>query len=325
MSFESRLIAARARREKVLAERAAKSSKSGTKPAGNPSPEARRLKSKQAGRSLTQIHASAPFATLQAMIVSWSPTSFAAKAVLVFVAAVGFGIGSIFAAGMLSDSPAPLIASSAKATVPPQIAEMEMPTAIASVAAPLATPIEYGSQAVQVPDKLVAPVISLEETAPISEFSQAIFTRAVMKPLDTDALRDLPDRLALEVDKIASLAKDRQPFRVFVHAPDGIPSNELNEYVSELEASGIEVAKIGREPFYVSKTHLRFYSEGNAESARSVARSLDVEARDFSQSASSLDRIEVWVAGRPTDVSKSEPKPSNILQRVFRSFTDGSE
>ena len=315
-SFESRLIEARARREKVLAERAAKSRKSGTKPTAISSPEVQKSKAQQAGRWV------APFSAFQSMIVSWNTTGLAAKAALVFVAAVGFGLGSTFAAGILSGSPEPLIAANAKANVTPQVSVMEMPTAVASVAAPSATLTDFSPQAVQVHDKLVAPVVTSEEAQPILEFSQAILTRAVVKPLDTDTLRDLPDRLTLEADKIASLAKDRQPLRVFVHAPDGIPSNELNEYVSELEASGVEVSKIGREPFYVSKTHLRFYSKDNAESAKSLARSLDIEARDFSQSASSLDRIEVWVAGRPTYVTRNEPEPYNLFQRVFRNFTD---
>jgi len=316
-SFENRLIEARAQREKVLAERAAKSRRSGTKPTAISSPEVQKPKAQQAGRWMP------PFSELQSMISSLSTTGLAAKAVLVFVAAVGFGIGSTFAAGILSGSPAPLIAANGKANVTPQVSVMEMPTRLASVAAPSATTTEFGPQTVQVHDKLVAPVVSSEEAVSNLEFSQAILTRAIVKPLDTNILHDLPDRLTLEADKIAALAKDMQPFRVFVHAPDGIPGNELNEYLSELEASGVEVAKIGREPFYVSKTHLRYYSEDNAESARSLARSLDVEARDFSQSSSSLDRIEVWVAGRPTNVTKNEPEPSNLLQRVFRSLTDG--
>jgi len=325
VSFESRLIEARARREKVLAERAAKTRKTGQKPAPTSPLNTQKPGTQQAGQGLAQTRLWKPIAASRAMMKSTDLKNLAAKAVLVFSAAVGFGVGITFAVGSLSESPAPSATSSAKVNVTQQASVPEQPTGVVSEALPEAALTEAGPQAVHLQAKLVAPDVGSEEAAPLLEYSEGVFTRAEIKPLDIDTFRDLPDKLTIEADQIATLAQDRQLFRVFVHAPDGIPGNELDEYIVELEASGAQVAQIGREPFRVSKTHLRFYGEDAAENARSLARSMDIEARDFSQSASSLDRIEVWVAGPPLQVTKNEPAPSNLFQRVFRSLTDGSE
>ena len=325
VSFESRLIEARAQREKVLAERAANNYKTDQKPAPTSPLNAEQQGTLQAKRGHAQMEELGPTGAPQAVTKSTDLKTLAAKVVLVFSAAVGFGIGITFAAGNLSGSWTPSVPSHANVNVTQQALVREQPAEATSEVLPVAVLTEAGSLAVHLQAELVASDVGSEEAVPILEFSKGIFTRAEISPLDTDTFRDLPDKLALEVDQIARLVEERKPFRVFVHAPDGIPSNELDEYVAEMEASGAQVAQIGREPFRVSQTHLRFYSEDAAENARSLARSLDIDARDFSQTASSSDRIEVWVAGPPMQVTKNEPETPNVFQRVLRSLTEGSE
>lgn len=325
VSFESRLVEARARREKVLAERGAQSGTLSMKPTEKLSSDAQKPKTQQADQTLGQKRGLGPLSASPSMTPSLPSKSLAVKAMLVLIAAVGFGFGSTLAARMLSVPPEAAVTSEVAANVAPQASDIKQPTEAASLTISVSTLTDRGPYVVYPEATLVPPDVSSEEAAPTLEFSKAKFTRAEIKPLDTNTLRNLPDQLTLEAGKIATLTEGGEPVRVFVHAPDGVPQNALDEYVAELNASGARVATIGREPFRVSKTHLRFYSEDNAQNARSLARSLDIEARNFSQSGASLDRIEVWVAGQPLQVTKNEPEPTNLLRRVFRSFTEGAE
>ena len=93
MSFENRLIEARARREKVLAERAAKTRKTGQKAAPTSLRDAQKPGTQQAGQGLAQIRGWKPIAASLAMMKSTYLKKLAAKAVFVFSAAVGLGIG----------------------------------------------------------------------------------------------------------------------------------------------------------------------------------------------------------------------------------------
>jgi hypothetical protein len=104
------------------------------------------------------------------------------------------------------------------------------------------------------------------------------------------------------------------PRQVFIHAPTGTSGRLLEQISDELAVMGVEVARIGREGFRISQTHIRYYSAGMAAPAQAMADALEIEARDFSETTRPTDRIELWVAGRaPTEPAREDDRPSNPL------------
>lgn len=327
-SFESRIIEARARREKALAERAANTPRNDAKRAAKPPAHAEKLAVPQGKPVLTKIQKLVPVPAVERITRISVTKNLAAKAVLVFMAAAGFGMGSTFAARLFNDAATTTTARIASANVATEADVPESPTNEPS-AAPLLT-VSADKKAMQImpftdvsQPRLETPDISKETVAPELVSVTAAVTRTKIDPIYTDTQRDFPNNLDVEMRKLAALTEATPPPSIFIHAPDGIADSVVAGYVAQLEASGTEVARIGREPFRISTTHLRFYSEDNREDAQALAQSLDIEARDFSQSAAPLDRIEIWVAGQPAQVSKTRSDPSNLLQRLFQNIVDG--
>lgn len=113
------------------------------------------------------------------------------------------------------------------------------------------------------------------------------------------------DDLVLSGDLVSSSVSEPKP-SFFVHAPESVTDQAMNAYIAQLEDLGYPISRIGRESFRVSATHLRYYSPDSAEIAQSVAASLGVKSRDFSQDSNNSSRIEVWLAGTSLEALKTE-------------------
>jgi hypothetical protein len=100
-----------------------------------------------------------------------------------------------------------------------------------------------------------------------------------------------------------------------MHVPNGVPRSRINELAGLLDGLSVDIAKIGREGFRVSTTHLRYYSDSTADFAQKLAADLGVEARSFSNTRVDPERVELWVRGWPRQV-EPERKP-NFLERLL--------
>jgi hypothetical protein len=302
-SLEARLMAARAKRALALAEQkgAATNALNGT---------AEKLASRSACEPLAGQSKTQPDRSERSL----SP--FAIKAAFIFIGATGFGLGSVMALGFLAglgpirgtpDMPAKTVLSA-------PVAVQETPlNSVKATTAPEEAPRLVGmidKNLYEDPD--IEPFdIMLPEppTAVHRQVAMPMISKVVYMHAETDAdtalkMRSLPQvPEPLESDSVATLSIDKSP-RVFMHAPDGIPNYSLQQVVAELEKSGVEVANIGRESFRVSSSHVRYFSPATQTFAMSVANSLGIEARDFSENAVNPERIELWIAGRPKPVEE---------------------
>ena len=300
-SLEARLMAARAKRALALAERkgAAKNESNGTAEKSAIRSASEPLAAQQKPEPRRSEHGLSPFAI---------------KAAFIFIGATGFGLGSVMALGFLAglepvrgtpDVPAKIVLSA-------PVAVQETP--LNSVEASEETPRLVGmidKDLYEDPDiepfdiMLPEPPIAVHRQVAMPTISKVVYMHAETDSDTALKMRSLPQvPEPLESDSVATLSIDKSP-RVFMHAPDGIPNYSLQQVVAELERSGVEVANIGRESFRVSSTHIRYYSPATQTFAMSVASSLGIEARDFSENGGNPERIELWIAGRPKPVEET--------------------
>jgi hypothetical protein len=237
---------------------------------------------------------------------------YVSRPTLVFLAGVGFGVGVILGFGILADVGASRIAQPI----------LETPVADPVVTPPDPAPAVAETVVAQLPEGVAVADVAPEADVPLPstagprlppEISNVIYMRADIDPGEAQALRSLPH---IEPGAEPARALIEKP-RVYVHAPNGVPGARMTAYVQEIETAGAEVAKIGRESFRVSTTHLRYYSAAMADQAAALASKLGIEARDFSNLPNPTDRIEVWVAGRPINTAPPKPEPTNFLTRFL--------
>ncbi|MFK7765518.1 MAG: hypothetical protein AB8B62_19800 [Roseobacter sp.] len=255
----------------------------------------------------------------------------AVRAVLVFAGAAGFGLGVVLGVGVLLGVGIPASngaggdqvahADVAPLELQPEVVELDLdaPKSEASYFAE-ATPesefdailVSYDMLDMNMPE---APLLLGEDltlilepvaTVSLPTFSSVSYMRGDIEHEDAVELRTIPAVDAMAEQIALAVAEAPQQAQFFMHAPDGLTDAQLRRYISQIEASGVEVAEVGRESFRVSTTHLRYYSPQTAEVAMEVAQEMGVEARDFSQNVSNNARIEVWVAGRPVEDDTSK-------------------
>lgn len=340
--WERRLKEARAKRDKLLS-----SSQTGeVRPSNIEKPkmqgdEVLKPKGKQ------ESHKRSVYAALGESIVA-NPV----PVLLVFFGAAGFGAGVILGLGLLIGVNTALVSEPEEHVVPaaalPQISQAmpdvpepvaaetealpQISLAMSSVSAPVATEEEtVPDTASTAPDVAVVELTQAPQTLskiyiePASAISWPIVAAVHNNPVAFEAsnasfVRSRPDLPSVAQHDAAFDMKELSGPQFFVHAPDGVSTEKLRGYISKIEATGSEVAGIGRESFRVSTTHLRYYSETTEEVAQAVARDLGIEARDFSKNVVIPGRIEIWVAGRPkgarTVQTQSTPKLLEWLQEI---------
>lgn len=259
-------------------------------------------------------------------------TAHAARALLVFSGAAGFGLGVTLGFGALIGigvQTAPPEVSAVAVTQSAKVEQLISPEPVAAVEAPavrVVTPAQTAevSALTTTPVGLFAPEPGQSDVVTLPEISAVQYMRADTDLVTTTTLRSLPEVPGLNGEE-AMYGSIAPQLQFFIHAPDGIPNNRLQSYVAELEAAGIAIAEIGRERFRVSTTHLRYYSPETASVAEEVARDLGVEARDFSENALNAERIEVWVAGRPKPSGNVEEPRTGFFARLFNPQGQNSE
>lgn len=236
------------------------------------------------------------------------------RATLAFFAAFGFGLG--IAAGFSLFSGPSQVAAGASIT-----AEAALPTRNATAfpiisvselaSAPPAgradTPIEASPD---IYSALANPAIPVAEPLVLPATSHTAVLR------DGQMAPALP-AVALNADASPNSDDTGLP-ALFVHAPAGITEGRLRAYLDELESAGLEVARVGREGFRVSATHLRFYSDATAYDAQLIAEGLGIEARDFSEAGYATERIELWMAGQARVVARNDDAFVRFLDNLFQ-------
>lgn len=322
-SWEKRLNAARAKREKVLSSRSfAKKGKvllaGKRKPAQQPNPVlAARPKTREFGFRLTG--------------------SDAVKALLIFAGGVGLGLGAVLGIGILiglgttvdrqAVQVAGLTSPNVQTQTPPEI--IEEPLAPLHSVLPAATETE-GTIARQ-PNAAPSTVLTASlEQADLPRPPHAIPAYTRLSYVVPEGAPDSVQAGRVLSQPIASPASDLPALpavqRYFIHAPTGVSDATVQRYVGLVETSGVDIAAIGREAFRVSSTHLRYYGADTKPAAMALAADLGVEARDFSQNAQVPGRIEIWLAGRPKEVSTAPiatvQEPEQRRFQLFRRAAD---
>lgn len=284
------------------------------------------------GAEITSTHAAPVGGTRKWLEASkWLQMTGRIKPVYLLACSVGFGFGFALGLGFLLSvwwSPLSSNASTADAMevdiVEPELANgsQSAPVMLAAVM-DTATPVD-ALAAQYVPDlrtpqttydaapDVVLPKITQIAYVPADEGEPATVAHAL--PLVVPSKPDDAD-LALAVGQEKP---STQSVSYYLHAPESVSEQELQEYVAVLDTSGYPVAKIGRERFRVSATHLRFYSAKNAELAQSIASNLGVEAKDFSQESGNSGRIEIWLAGTSLAALKVQEEAANRSKIFLR-------
>ncbi len=302
--WQERLSMARAKREQVL--------------------------SAKADRNIASIKATPKTATdVPALVVEAPAKTRDSKAAVVFAGAAGLGLGLVLGVGLLFGlgNPSAVDEPARVQALPPVVAVQTAALSAPSEAPPSAAPI-FETSIVMPQEK--APQTAAEAnmpnsladaiTAAVLEAGQMpgadVIPAAYAVPNDattqSDAIQPAPE-IAVEAEKAAYVTAPA-PVMFYIHAPDGVPDQRLQGYVSQLQNAGVDVAEVGRETFRVSTTHLRYYSPETETIARDVARDLGVEARDFSQNTVNSERIEVWIAGRPKAVTESSEERRTFFE-----------
>lgn len=321
-SLEARLMAARAKRALALAER-----KDGT----GKTPK----NAEQKIKAPAQFEPAVLPSVAEGARAPEELTPFAKKAVLVFIGATGLGLGGVLALGMLAGfgtlHNVPAFEAKTVALAPSDVAQSAL---LPAKTAPEALPAKEVSETprlVGMIDKdlgedplpvTLASAFPHQPTIGDQSLDMPMISKVVYMHAETDAdtalrLRSLPQAPdAIADDSVEFLLVDKTP-RVFMHAPNGISDFSLQTLVYDLEKSGFDVSKIGREDFRVSSTHVRYFSPQSQDYAMTLANKLGIDARDFSQDVVIPGRIELWIAGRPKPVEVEEvevPAPDSFAR-----------
>lgn len=226
------------------------------------------------------------------------------------------------------------------------VEEPEMPSTsitedVTLVAAVERDPVVDTVTAVQT--ESVAPA-AVTDQAPVLTVIQSPYMAAAPLEVETVALNNMPEDVTLFSDRLfSSLSSKKRSLpiveaepefaspdpvnvaQVFIHAPNGVSDSSLENFSSQVESAGAEVAGIGRERFRVSTTHLRYYSPETADAANALAADLGLTARDFSQNAVVPGRIELWVAGPSKKRTVRRSAYKKPRRKLFSSSRSGQE
>jgi hypothetical protein len=336
---ERRLAEARKKRQAVLARKEKSLPKSALKttkpwmekpqsepaslnarPAGTPKPAPKKTDhANLVARTAVDTVKARAIAAAATLNTYWKKHAPARKPIsfLLGTASFGFGItlglGVLFGSGIIGQS-TPEAQLNAMQSPVTQTSGDRAPQAPAAASASASTlPVLDGFASLISLDMLNAPT-------PVTDASPAVVFPVTTNPtplvvnasysLNDPPPPDAPLRIATNLaESLGYFDAASRPARVFIHAPDRVPDTTLAGYVGQIEETGFEVARIGREGFTVSSTHMRYYSTETATIARAMADELGIEARDFSGSARSSDRIEVWVAGTSAHSGQSTARP----------------
>lgn len=117
-------------------------------------------------------------------------------------------------------------------------------------------------------------------------------------------------------------APDRaQTAKLFVFAPAALAPGEIDSQLAALKSTGFETANLQRIEMTISTAHLRYYTPEDAVAAVALAKTLGLEARDFTGQVAGLSgRIEVWLEGRSGRPAAQPERPQD--KRLFGNIID---
>ncbi|MEM8692409.1 MAG: hypothetical protein AAGG57_11045 [Pseudomonadota bacterium] len=164
------------------------------------------------------------------------------------------------------------------------------------------------------------PAVEAREAEPTLEQS----TSAEAPPLPLFEFEpEMGENLA---ETLAALVTPADAFRLHIYAPDSVAQDKLDREVAGLEGTGLPIVDVQRVGLRISEPHIRFYNSEDARVANALARDLEIEVRDFSQQHSgSLGRIELWMDGssnrqpavrRTSRTRSSGPTPLQEWRRI---------
>lgn len=124
----------------------------------------------------------------------------------------------------------------------------------------------------------------------------------------------------LEAD--AGLGLSNLDVRLFVYAPNSIKAAALDQRITGIEATGIDVTQVKRVNLRISQPHIRYYNRQDADAAAALAAELSISARDFvGRHRADTGHIELWLDGRsaqqaPAKVAKVTTRKTVQKQRT---------
>ncbi|WP_299502667.1 hypothetical protein [uncultured Roseobacter sp.] len=319
--WEQRVLAARAKREKVLAEKNKQAKKPATEasdavkaaPKQGPLNRARAVHADLAAvqrpetpkrssmppvlRAIRPPSETAPKQDFSALFTSAAKQAKQAlsRNALIAVAccaALGFGLSFGFSTAIGLDG---LSRPEAANTAQSVIQEQAQPITSSDVGTNASGDQQAALDASSAPDDAVKPT---EASAPVLAIDPE--KRPVERPFTQPTALD------------ASLPK------IHVYAPDSVTTAALDQNKSQLNTGGFQIADVQRVRLTISAPHVRFYDVTDAAIASTLADDLQIEARDFSQSGHGAPgRIEVWLDGT-SDRRTSRRSSQNPVDELIR-------
>jgi len=122
-------------------------------------------------------------------------------------------------------------------------------------------------------------------------------------PPEVDTWNGVPIRPVARptlASKMGYVGEKAETVNLVMHAPSGIEQDALDAQTQRVNGTGFVLARTVRPQFKISKSHLRFYSEGDRELASAIATEMGFALRDFSSTNAQPGLIEIWLEGGPT-------------------------
>lgn len=141
-----------------------------------------------------------------------------------------------------------------------------------------------------------------------------------VKPTEASApvLAIAPEKRPVERPLTQPTTLDSSLPKIHVYAPDSVTTAALDQNKSQLNTGGFQIADVQRVRLTISAPHVRFYDVTDAAIASTLADDLQIEARDFSQSGHGAPgRIEVWLDGT-SDRRTSRRSSQNPVDELIR-------
>lgn len=244
-------------------------------------------------------------------------TPLFAKGFMVFAAALGLGLGVTLGLGALHRTSDISTAVPVEATVMQEKREASPHLSAAKASYVVSSPERAGSVS-----PWPTPLINarLEVDDPVGVSISAVLPRikpvALMRGDQTGGrLSPLPKPLP-PYAQFAFETSEKKLVPVYLHVPSGVSQLRISTIGADVASAGGDIARVGRESVRVSATHLRYYSAASAEAAMALGADLEFPVRDFSDTGSGLDRIELWVAGKPEGAQSSQVDPDTFVSRL---------
>lgn len=138
------------------------------------------------------------------------------------------------------------------------------------------------------------------------------------------------------VDALGLTPTQAAAFGLYLFSPDSLSETVIGDFETQLDATGLALRKTQQVGFKISKTHIRYYTDGDARLSQELANELGIIARDFTAQGGPDGRIEIWMKGdagadvatvressRASTTRPVTPKPADTRTRLTNSIIQG--